>query len=201
MAALTDPSSYQALIFDCDGTLATTAHLHHSALTEAIRRLGHEMPEPFYLARTGLSLEHLLDEFAELCGERIATAEVLPVATAAYRRDIGRIQEVAEVTAVVRAFAGRKPLAVASSAGRPFVQAVLDQLGITACFDAVVTVEEVHAPKPAPDAYLLAATRLQVSPETCLVFEDSDQGVRAAQSAGMDVVDVRSPGWRATQPG
>jgi beta-phosphoglucomutase-like phosphatase (HAD superfamily) len=191
-----EPSRYRALIFDCDGTLATTAHLHHSALTEALRGLGHDMPEAFYLARTGLSLEHLLDEFAELCGERLTTAAVLPAATAAYRRDIARITEAAEVTAVVRAFAGRTPLAVASSAGRPFVQATLDQLGIAQRFDLVITVEDVREPKPAPDAYLLAAAGLGVSPAACLAFEDSEQGLAAARAAGMDVIDVRAPDWR-----
>jgi HAD superfamily hydrolase (TIGR01509 family) len=97
---------------------------------------------------------------------------------------------------VVRTFAGEKPLAVASSAGRPFLQATLEQLGIAACFDAVVTVEDVRHPKPAPDPYLLAAERLGVRPETCLVFEDSDQGLSAAKSAGMDAIDVRASEWR-----
>jgi beta-phosphoglucomutase-like phosphatase (HAD superfamily) len=189
-------SSYRALILDCDGTLATTAHLHHRSLTEALRGLGHEMPEAFYLARTGLSLEHLLDEFAEVCGERLATEAIAPVAAGVFRRDIALIRELAEVTAVVRTFAGEKPLAVASSAGRPFVQATLEQLGIAACFDAVVTVEDVRHPKPAPDPYLLAAERLGVRPETCLVFEDSDQGLSAAKSAGMDAIDVRASEWR-----
>lgn len=189
-------SSYQALIFDCDGTLATTAHLHHRSLTEALRGLGHDMPEAFYLARTGLSLEHLLDEFAEVCGRRLTSAEVLPTATAVYRRDVALIREVAEVTAVVRTFAGRSPLAVASSAGRPFVLATLEQLGIAGLFDAVVTVEDVVNPKPAPDPYLLAAEKLGVAPEACLVFEDSDQGLSAAKSAGMDAIDVRASEWR-----
>jgi beta-phosphoglucomutase-like phosphatase (HAD superfamily) len=196
MPPRSDPAAYQALIFDCDGTLARTATLHHSALTEALRGLGHDMPEAFYRARTGLSLEHLLDEFAEVCGERIRTADVLPATATAFCRDIGQIREVSEVTAVVRAFAGRKPLAVASSAGRPFVHATLAQLGIASCFDAVITVEDIREPKPAPDAFLLAAARLGAGPEGCLVFEDSEQGLSAARCAGMDAIDVREPNWR-----
>lgn len=190
-----DFSRYQALVFDCDGTLATTAHVHHAVLAEAIRSLGHDLPAAFYLARTGMSLEHLLDEFAGLCGRRIGSAEVLPIATAAYRRDIANISEIVEVTSIVRRFAGEKPLAVASSGGRALVDATLGHLGIADCFDAVVSVEDVRAPKPAPDAYLLAAARLKVDPKACLAFEDSDQGVRAARAAGMDVIDVSSPGW------
>lgn len=196
-----DPSLYDALIFDCDGTLAVTAHLSHSALTDAFRVLGHDMPEAFYHARTGLSLEHLLDEFAEVCGERLRTDDVLPAATAVFVRDIDRIREVAEVTAVVRAFAGKKRLAVASNGGRPLVLATLNQLGLAESFDAIVTVEDTRRPKPAPDAFLLAASRLGVSPEACLVFEDSDQGLRAAEHAGMDAVDVRIPGWPANATG
>jgi beta-phosphoglucomutase-like phosphatase (HAD superfamily) len=201
MSVRPDPSRYEALIFDCDGTLAVTAALHHAALTEAIRQLGHEMPEAFYMARTGLSLQHLLDAFAEVCGKRLSRADVSPIEEAAFCRDIAAIVEIAEVTAVVRAYVGKKPLAVASSSGRAMVHATLEHLGIAGCFQAVVAVEDIANPKPAPDAFLLAAAKLGVAPARCLVFEDSDQGLAAAARAGMDAVDVRAAPWAATSPG
>jgi len=57
-------------------------------------------------------------------------------------------------------------------------------------FATVVTVDQVAAGKPAPDIFLLAAQRLGVAPHQCLVLEDSNAGVQAAQAAGMAVVMV-----------
>ena len=53
--------------------------------------------------------------------------------------------------------------------------------------DAIVSAEDVDRPKPAPDIYLLAAERMRVSPERCVVIEDSVPGVIAGKAAGMTV--------------
>ena len=58
------------------------------------------------------------------------------------------------------------------------------------CFDIVVTVEDVRHPKPAPDAYLLACERLNVSPNNVLVFEDSNLGIQAALAAGCMTIAI-----------
>ena len=70
------------------------------------------------------------------------------------------------------------------------IAAALDALGIADAFAAVVSSDEVADGKPAPDVYLLAATRLGVAPARCLVVEDSLNGVLAARAAGMTVVLV-----------
>lgn len=67
----------------------------------------------------------------------------------------------------------------------------LRALGLEQHFNAIVTRDDVRRGKPAPDIFLEAAHRLAVAPETCLVYEDSDQGLQAAVEAGMDAIDVR----------
>ena len=57
----------------------------------------------------------------------------------------------------------------------------------------VLTREDVQKPKPDPEIYLLAACKLEVPPEECLVLEDSPNGVRAGVAAGMNVVAVATP--------
>jgi beta-phosphoglucomutase-like phosphatase (HAD superfamily) len=57
-------------------------------------------------------------------------------------------------------------------------------------FHTITTGDDVRQNKPAPDIYYLAAEQLQVSPQKCLVFEDSVFGIQAAKSAGMTVVAV-----------
>jgi HAD superfamily hydrolase (TIGR01509 family) len=80
------------------------------------------------------------------------------------------------------------PLALASSANREVIDAVLDGAGITERFAATVSSEEVRRGKPAPDVYLEAARRLGVDPADCAAVEDSSNGLRSAHAAGMVVV-------------
>lgn len=77
-----------------------------------------------------------------------------------------------------------KKLAVASSADRRKVMGNLNEIGLTPDqFEAVIVGEDVLHKKPAPDIFLLAAKRLNLSPETCLVIEDAISGVTAAKAA------------------
>ena len=79
---------------------------------------------------------------------------------------------------------------VASSSLSRGWKAGSDRHGIRDLFDAVCTREQVRQVKPAPDLFLLAATRLGVAPEQCVVFEDSPNGIRAARAAGMRCVAI-----------
>ena len=88
----------------------------------------------------------------------------------------------------VRALAGTFPLAVASSSNRPLIDAVLDTAGISDCFAATVSSEEVARGKPSPDVYLEAARRLGTIPAGCAAVEDSANGMRAAHAAGMSLI-------------
>lgn len=83
------------------------------------------------------------------------------------------------------------PVAVASNSQREFVQRTLDGAGLLdGRFAAVVSVEDVVRPKPAPDIYLEACRRLGAEPGACAALEDSPTGVAAAVSAGMYVIGV-----------
>jgi HAD superfamily hydrolase (TIGR01509 family) len=86
--------------------------------------------------------------------------------------------------------AGLRPVAVASSAHPAVIAAALDATGLSDVLTTVVSSDEVAHGKPAPDVYLEAARRLGVEPGTCLVIEDSLNGVRAGHDAGMTVVLV-----------
>lgn len=82
-------------------------------------------------------------------------------------------------------------MAVASGGIRRLVDRTVAGLGLTDYFEAVCTAEDVVHGKPAPDLFLLAASKIGVAPEECVVFEDSDLGLEAAARAGMQGVDIR----------
>lgn len=183
---------FAALLFDCDGTLAETADLHHFAVAAAIRKLGYEMPKEWYLERTGLNLELLLQEFKAVCGRVIRRDEIAPLEEQLFQENLGMIREVGAVVELAMKYSGKIPMAVVSSSTRAMVSATLNALEIANLFSAVVTVENVARPKPAPDGYLEAARLLKVEPNRCLALEDSEQGLEAARRAQMTAWDIRS---------
>ena len=95
------------------------------------------------------------------------------------------------------------PLALASSSHRRVIDAALDGTGLRDAFRAVISSDEVEHGKPAPDVFLEAARRLGVKPSDVLVVEDSFNGLKAGQTAGMTTVLVPNrsippaPGSRA----
>ena len=92
---------------------------------------------------------------------------------------------------VVKAYYGRRPLAVGTGSEHAMADALLSQLGVRDLFSAVVGADDVQRHKPEPDTFLRCAALMGIAPERCVVFEDADFGVQAAKAAGMAVVDVR----------
>jgi HAD superfamily hydrolase (TIGR01509 family) len=101
------------------------------------------------------------------------------------------VQPVHEVVEIARANFGKIPMAVASGGTQVIITQVLKHLDILQMFQAVVTSEMVKKQKPAPDIFLEAARRIGVEPQFCRAYEDTDLGLQAIRSAGMEAVDVR----------
>ena len=86
------------------------------------------------------------------------------------------------------------PMAVASSSFPEIIELILAKTGLRKYFQAVVSSQEAGKSKPEPDVFLLAAKRLGISPEHCLVIEDSKNGIKAAHAANMSCIAFEGPG-------
>lgn len=109
----------------------------------------------------------------------------------AYLPLMAGVEPIQAVVEIAKANYGKIPMAVASGGTQPIIIGVLEHLKIRHLFGAVVTSEMVKNQKPAPDIFLEAARRIGVKPELCRAYEDTDLGLQAIRSAGMDAVDVR----------
>lgn len=187
----------EAVLFDCDGTLLLTADLHYIAMSQAVQRQGGRMPRDWYMALTGLGRHDLFGRFAEEFGLVLDLPRLAADSIALTVGLAGEARENPPVARLARQVRDRLPSAVVTNSERPIAEALLAATGLSDLFDVILTVEDAARPKPAPDLYLLAARRLGVVPESCLVLEDSTQGLLAAEEAGMRCVDVREPGWPA----
>ncbi len=176
---------FRAFIFDCDGTLADNMPLHFKAWTRAMEDFGGSYPEELFYEWGGVPTADIVKRLNVKFGLSLDVDEVVHRKEHYYREMIPHVAPVHDVVALVREHHGEKPLAVASGGHRDLVERTLHALGIHEMFDAVVAAEDYERGKPAPDPFLTAAARLQVAPEHCLVFEDTNSGVEAARAAGM----------------
>lgn len=181
-----------ALIFDFDGTLADTMPLHWRAWQAVTRRHGIRFTEEEFYALGGVPSRKILGRLSAEQGLALDPVAVSKEKEQAYLDLIGHIQPVPEVVAIANEFRGRLPLAVATGGTRDVVGLGLDRLGIGGWFAALVSSEDVTRHKPAPDTFLLAASRLGVAPQLCRAYEDTDLGLEAIRAAGMEAVDVRT---------
>ena len=191
MAAFNFSMTPQALIFDCDGTLADTMPLHWRAWQQITSRHGVHFTEDRFYELGGVPSRHIL---AMLRDEQRLEIDPLAVAKekeSAYLELLHHVGPIEQIVAVAREHHGRLPMAVASGGTRLVIESVLVHLEIRDWFGAVVTSEDVFHQKPAPDIFLEAARRLGVAPQFCRAYEDTDLGMNAIRAAGMDAIDVR----------
>lgn len=182
---------YSALIFDCDGTLAHTIPTHIQAWLATLRPLGVDLSQEWLYDRRGMSSLELIETVNQTFGFALDANVVNPARKKYFLDLLHQVVEIEAVADVARSHYGRVPLAVASGGDIRVVEPTLKAIGLYSLFDAIVTVNDVERGKPAPDIFLLAADRMGVTPTDCIVYEDSDAGLEAAQRAGMRAIDVR----------
>lgn len=192
MAFELERGSFDALVFDCDGTLVDSAPAHLYSIQEALAPLGLKMEENWYSSRHGLGPDDLLDAYeSDFKVESLARQDFYQRVNEVFLANLHRIEEIRVVTDVARHWFGVVPMAVASNGVRKNVEATLIATRLRPLFYTVVTAGDVSRPKPAPDVYLEAAHRMRVTPERIVVFEDSNEGLEAAYRAGMRAFDIR----------
>lgn len=202
MVKLSGEIQAEAVIFDFDGVIVDTEPLHYAAFQRLLEPLGlgfswdqyvetymgfddrDAFMEAFKSDRSGLSttaLQGLIDRKAVLFQEII-------------RDGINAYPGVVELIRYIQAT--NTPLAISSGALRSDIAPILETLGISDCFDVIVTAEDVAHSKPDPECYSLAhaklneCRRLTLSPEQVLAIEDTPAGIAAAKGAGLRVIAV-----------
>ena len=180
-----------ALIFDFDGVIADSEAIANTVLAEIVTRLGHATSLDQSLDRyAGRRWDDAMAEIEAAIGEPLPTDFSSELKRATLDRFRTDLREVSGAADFIRRFANL-PRAIASSSSLDRLQLCLSVLGMEAQFgDRVFSADMVARGKPHPDIFLLAAGRLGVSPDRCLVIEDSTGGIQAAVAAGMTAVGL-----------
>ncbi len=190
---------FEGYIFDCDGTLADTMPIHFRAWSRAMAEEGADFPEDVFYAWGGRPAVEIIASLNERCGLSMPPFETAQRKESYFLELLHEVQAIDPVVDIARRTRGFAPMAVASGGHRELVVATLELLKIHDWFDAVICAEDYKNGKPSPDPFLVAAERLGVPPEHCLVFEDSPTGIESAKAAGMEYVFVPRVGVKEPQ--
>lgn len=191
-------TSIKAVLFDMDGVLIDSEPIYFDIERSSFDHFGVPVSEEDHHSFVGVTLESMWQQVLDKHRAPLALEHVL-----AYHKDnvMNILSGHTELTAMPHAERWlswlkemQLPAAVASSSPRPLIELIMDKTGLGSYFDVRVSGEEVACGKPAPDIFLHAAGLLGVEPSSCLVIEDSRNGVKAAKSAGMRCIGFQNPG-------
>lgn len=179
----------ELIIFDCDGTLVDSEYLNNKAFSDVLLGFGLEKYTPEYCLATfaGRTITNLMIEI------QMETGFDFPADTV--QRYISRVEELQKIELhpvrgaldLVRDCADNMNICVGSNGERSNVIRSLELTGFTPYFpeERIFTKIQVREGKPAPDLFLFAAEQMGVSPDRCVVIEDSETGTTAGVAAGM----------------
>jgi HAD superfamily hydrolase (TIGR01509 family) len=196
IGSITFPTNgFDAVVFDCDGTLVDSMPAHFESWCEAlaVHGAGGIFKEDVFLAMGGRPTRDIVVELNDEYGLRLDPEAVAFAKREAFLKRIHTVTLIDEVAEFAESLRGRVPMAIASGSSRMAVEKTLHVVGISDWFDEVVTADDVPEGKPAPDVFLTAARLLGVAPARCLALDDAPAGILAAQRAGMQVIAVPSP--------
>jgi mannitol-1-/sugar-/sorbitol-6-/2-deoxyglucose-6-phosphatase len=186
------PSPFYAVIFDLDGVLADSEPWWNQIDAKLLAEHGVSYRGEYHRNVLGVSYR-LAVEFYKNAFHISASVEELmrrrgEIATDYFANRVGLFPSAKTTLEQLREM--KLPLALATSSVSASARPLLDRTGIRSLFNVVITGDEVQQGKPHPDIYLRAAKKLGISPEACLVIEDSLAGIAAGKAANMRVAAI-----------
>lgn len=186
-----------AVIFDMDGVLLDSEPYYYNYLQQRFTELGISVTDEEYAGFVGLPTNKVWSYLEKANDVDLGIENILKHEEEQVNNIFleAQLQPIKGVGDLLEAIANRDiPMGVASSSSKSTIELIVDKLGLNSYFNFLVSGTEVENGKPHPDIFLKAARLHNVSPDKCLVIEDSQNGLMGAKKAGMTCVGFRNPG-------
>ncbi len=186
-----DINRMKGVIFDMDGTLIDSDEAELAVDREVCRHFYIQIPYHEWANFKGRNnkevFQYIFDNFTD---HTVPVEKLIEKKQQLYLKEAPSQLKLISGAQEFLAYAKQRfhKIGLATSSDKLVQEAVCNQFGIEHYFDAVVTGEEVREGKPSPEPYLVAAKKLGLLPQECLVIEDADNGVRSAKAAHCMVI-------------
>jgi HAD superfamily hydrolase (TIGR01509 family) len=183
----------RAVLFDLDGTLVDTERENVESVALAVRRWQVELGPDMRRFIVGHSWNEIYARLRRENGMTVEMDELIAAAVEEKRALFATrgYEALPGAATLVRRLRGRVRLAIVSGSSRVEVRETIAGIGLSDCFDCLLGAEDYGQGKPHPEPYLTAMRLLEVSPQACLVIEDSEPGIRSGKAAGARVIAVQ----------
>lgn len=184
----------KAVLFDMDGLMVDTESLATEAFIHSAKKQGYDMPKEETLLVLGFTTKSIYDFWenyfknSDVSGKQLVDDHYKYIENILFTTGPRKMPYIEELLRYLKE--RNYKVAVASSSNMNHIINNMEKTGLKKYIDEFASGAEVENGKPAPDVFLLAAERLGVKPEECLVLEDSKAGVIAGSSAGAKVIMV-----------
>jgi HAD superfamily hydrolase (TIGR01509 family) len=193
LALLNEMSSgdYKAFLYDCDGTLADNMAAHKKSFVRVADQFGIQLNDSIIDELAGCPTHIVVQEISSRYQTDLDIDMFVQQKRKVFLEDfIHHTKPIQFVVDHLKNSATNLKIGVVSGGNRETVSKTLSVLGIDHLIQVLVCAGETPNGKPSPEPFLLAAEKLGVPPEQCLVFEDGNPGVQAAEAASMKWIRV-----------
>ncbi len=189
---MVDLRAYKGIIFDMDGTLIDSMGAHMEAWKLACEQHGFPFDLDYMYSLGGVPTRKTV----EILNEKYAMSHS-PDEVARTKREMWEKMDhtptlIESTMAVFREYRPSMRIGIGTGAERPHAIHLLEHHGLLSEIDALVTATDVTHGKPHPETFLTVAEKIGLSPEECVVFEDTEIGRKAATDGGMDCIMVHN---------
>jgi beta-phosphoglucomutase len=180
-----------SLLFDLDGTLFDSSAANVASYSKAFSDVGLTFDESKYKSNFGLRYKEMINLISKNASDE-DKQKIKELKSKYYFDNVRLIKANEPLINLLRASKKQYKTALVTTASKNNVTTILNHfLNNEDLFDVIITADDVNNSKPDPECYNLAISKLGVSPDTCIVFEDTEIGQNAAETAGAQVIKVK----------
>lgn len=185
------PNDVKGLIFDLDGTILDSMPLHFKAYNHSLELWDVKYPKDIFFSRGGIPTKDTFEMIAKESNiEDFDTELALRRKRDYVDKNLDQVTLIDVVMDVVRKYHNKLPMTVGTGSNRATVTRMFEMFSLDRFFEHVVTATDVSKHKPHPETFLRCAELINIPPKDCIVFEDGKPGMIAAETAGMQVIDI-----------